>query len=78
MPPGKGEARIADILSDFDRNAERPFFASLEPHLQTFDGRGALSGSVYDNPYKFDTPEAAFEEAVAAFRKIAACPEASE
>ena len=26
----------------------------------------------------FDTPEAAFEEAVAAFRKIAACPEASE
>ncbi|MBO7376807.1 MAG: sugar phosphate isomerase/epimerase, partial [Clostridia bacterium] len=39
VPPGKGEARIADILSDFDRNAERPFFASLEPHLQTFDGR---------------------------------------
>ena len=70
VPPGKGEAKIKEILSDYSAGSDGPFFASLEPHLETFDGQNALSGRHYDNPYKYETPQAAFTDAAAKFREL--------
>ena len=60
VPAGKGEAHIADILRAHKAYAKRDFFVSLEPHLETFDGFNKLTDNSYENPYKFESPEAAF------------------
>lgn len=70
VPPGKGEAQIAAILRDYAQHAKRDFFATLEPHLQTFAGLNALVGKSFDNPYKYDTPQAAFADAVQKVKEI--------
>ena len=44
-------------------NGKKDAFITLEPHLQTFGGLNALVGKSFDNPYKYDTQEAAFEDA---------------
>lgn len=64
VPPGKGEARIPQILKDYQKTGERDTFITLEPHLQTFSGLNALVGKSFDNPYKFDNQQIAFEEAL--------------
>lgn len=70
VPAGKGEAKIAEILSDFASCADRDVFVTLEPHLQTFDGLHALTNSTFDNPYKYKDQRAAFTDAVAKFKEI--------
>ncbi len=69
VPPGKGEARIAEILAGHKSYASEDFFVSLEPHLQTFDGLNALVGRGFENPYKYPDARAAFEDAVQKFRE---------
>ena len=51
VPPGKGEAKIEEILSLYSKN-DKPTFVTLEPHLQTFSGLNALVGKEFENPYK--------------------------
>ena len=70
VPPGCGEASIKEIISEHLGHAKKDFFVSIEPHLQTFDGFNALTDRTFDNPYKFETKEAAFEEAVKRFRAL--------
>lgn len=69
-PPGSGEARIPELLSAHLERAEGDFFVTLEPHLQTFSGLNALVGRSFDNPYKYETQEAAFEDAHAKLSEI--------
>ena len=70
VPPGCGEARIAEIIKAHSEYSDRDFFISLEPHLQTFSGRHALVGKEFDNPYKYETPELAFADAVNKIKNI--------
>ncbi len=70
VPPGCGEARIADILKEHSEYAKNDFFVSLEPHLQTFSGLNALVGKSFDNPYKFPDKKTAFCEAAKRLSEI--------
>ena len=63
VPPGKGEAKIKEILNDYRSTATVSTFVTLEPHLQTFDGLHALVGKDFDNPYKFKNQQIAFRVA---------------
>lgn len=72
VPPGKGEACIAEILKSFGKSMPRDTFITLEPHLQTFSGLNALVGKKFDNPYKFPDRETAFAEAVKNIKDILA------
>ncbi len=70
VPAGCGEANIKEILSDYAADAKSDFFVSIEPHLQTFSGLNSLAGKDFDNPYKFETKEKAFEEDIRLFRAL--------
>ena len=70
VPAGCGEANIKEIISDYATTAEKDFFVSIEPHLQTFSGLNSLAGKDFDNPYKFETKEKAFEEDLRLFRAL--------
>lgn len=70
VPPGLGEASVAEILRDFAANTEKPCFATLEPHLETFDGLNRLTEQSFENPYKFESKEQAFLEAVRRMQAI--------
>jgi sugar phosphate isomerase/epimerase len=70
VPPGKGEAQIKDIFSAYKTEFSKDVFATLEPHLQTFDGLNQLVGKTFDNPYKFDTKEIAFDTALKNIKEI--------
>ena len=70
VPAGCGEANIKEILSDYQSTANSDFFVSIEPHLQTFSGLNQLAGKNFDNPYKFETKEKAFEEELRLFRAL--------
>ena len=70
VPPGKGEAGIAEILAEHRLYAEKDFFASLEPHLETFKGRNALVGRSFENPYRYGSAKEAFSDAVTKFRGL--------
>lgn len=64
VPPGCGEARILDVLKAHRAYApDRDFFVSLEPHLETFAGLNKLVGKTFENPYKFESAEVAFDNA---------------
>lgn len=69
VPPHCGEAKIKEILTAHSRFAKQDFFVSLEPHLQTFSGLNALTNSTFENPYKYESQQAAFADAVLQFRK---------
>ena len=45
-------------------------FITLEPHLETFDGLNKLVGKAFDNPYKFESKEAAFLTAIEKLREL--------
>lgn len=70
VPAGKGEAKIAEILAEHNTYSEKPFFATLEPHLETFSGLNKLVGKSFENPYKFETGEIAFASALSLFKDI--------
>ena len=72
VPPGLGEAKIAEILKTHANSAEKPFFITLEPHLETFSGLNKLVGKTFENPYKFESGEAAFECALERLKNIVA------
>ena len=71
VPPGLGEARIAEILAEYLSEGE-DFVVTLEPHLETFSGLNALVGKSFENPYKFESPESAFDEAAERIKRIIA------
>ena len=68
VPPGCGEGHIHEILTDYIEEHNRDVIITLEPHLQTFDGLNALVGRSFENPYKYETQEAAFLDALARLR----------
>ncbi len=70
VPPGRGEARISEILCDFSE--DREVIATLEPHLETFDGFNSLveNGRKFENPYKFESREEAFLTALSDIKEI--------
>ena len=70
VPAGCGEATIYEILKAHSEYAKGDFMITLEPHLQTFSGLNALVGKEFDNPYKFESTEAAFTEAVKCIKSI--------
>jgi len=70
VPAGYGEANIAEILKAHKSFSNEDFFISLEPHLETFSGLNKLVGKAFENPYKFETPQKAFEHALLCLRKI--------
>ena len=72
VPAGSGEAKIYEILSDYTRNYERDVIVTLEPHLETFEGLNKLVGKTFENPFKFDSKEIAFESGLVALKNILA------
>lgn len=72
VPPGAGEASIKEILSAHVQDTDADFFVSLEPHLQLFDGKNALVGRAFDNPYQYADAKEAFADAVNKFLELTA------
>lgn len=70
VPPGCGEAKIKEIIAAHNKYSKSDYIITLEPHLQTFSGLNALVGKSFDNPYKYETPELAFADAVNRLMKI--------
>ena len=72
VPPGCGEARIADILAAHKAYTNSDIVVTLEPHLETFDGLNKLVGKTFENPYKFSSAKVAFETALDKLMEIVA------
>lgn len=70
VPPGLGEANIPEIFAQVKKDFDRDVLVTLEPHLETFSGLNQLVGKTFENPYKFESPEAAFDEAVHRIKEI--------
>ena len=64
VPPGKGEAKIAEILAKHVKYSDSDFYISLEPHLQLVSGLNALTDRRFDNPYKYNDMKEAFVDAL--------------
>jgi len=60
VPAGKGKAHIKDILSMYLSEYKKDVIATIEPHLETFDGLNGLAGKSFINPYKFKDAKEAF------------------
>ena len=70
VPPGKGEAKIKEILERYQAEGKKDTFITLEPHLQTFSGLHALVGKAFENPYKYENQQIAFTDAVEKLRGL--------
>ena len=70
VPAGKGEAKIKEILDMHKASCDKETFITLEPHLQTFSGLNALVGKSFDNPYKYENQQVAFEDAWENLRRL--------
>jgi len=70
VPPGCGEAKIAEILAEHKKDADCDFFVSLEPHLELFSGLNALVGRSFENPYKYPDAKTAFADAAEKLKKL--------
>lgn len=70
VPPGLGEGRIADILADYAKTADRDVYITLEPHLQTFAGLKNLTSSEFSYPYPYETEQEAFLDALGKLRGL--------
>lgn len=70
VPPGCGEAKIAEILAEHKKDVDCDFFVSLEPHLELFSGLNALVGRSFENPYKYPDAKNAFADAVDKLKKL--------
>ena len=69
VPPGCGEAEIGEILSAHAASYGEADL-TLEPHLETFSGLNALVGRSFENPYKYESPQSAFTDAVEKLKDI--------
>ena len=72
VPPGLGKGDIPAILQRHLKETGKDVLITLEPHLQTFDGLNALVGKTFENPYKYETQEIAFLDAVGKIKEIIA------
>ena len=72
VPPGCGEAQVAEIIKAHNEYAKGDYFITLEPHLQTFSGLNVIAGKEFDNPYKYETQELAFADAAQKIKQIIA------
>lgn len=70
VPPGCGEAKIAEILAEHKKDADGDFFVSLEPHLELFSGLNSLVGRSFENPYKYPDAKTAFEDAAEKLKNL--------
>ena len=70
VPPGCGEASIAEILKDFATVADSNVCVTLETHLETFDGLNRLKGQDFENPYRFENAQVAFLTALNKLKEI--------
>ena len=70
VPAGHGEACIREILHAYREEFQTDVLLSIEPHLQTFSGLNQLVGKTFDNPYKFESAQIAFAEAVKCTRAL--------
>ena len=70
VPPDCGEARIKDIIEAHTKYAEKDFFISLEPHLETFEGLSEIATKKFDNPYVYNSREEAFEDAARRLKSL--------
>lgn len=70
VPPGRGEASIREIFASAKQDFKKDIFVTLEPHLETFSGLNQLVGKTFENPYKFETAEIAFDTAVKYIKEI--------
>lgn len=70
VPPGCGEAKIAEILAEHKEYAKCDFFVSLEPHLELFSGLNSLVGRSFENPYKYPDAKTAFADAAEKLKEI--------
>ena len=70
VPPGCGEAKIAEILAEHKKDADCDFFVSLEPHLELFSGLNALVGRSFENPYKYPNAKTAFADAAKKLKNL--------
>ncbi|MBR4034561.1 MAG: sugar phosphate isomerase/epimerase [Clostridia bacterium] len=70
VPPGCGEAKIAEILAEHKKDANSDFFVSLEPHLELFSGLNSLVGRSFENPYKYPDAKTAFEDAAEKLKEL--------
>ena len=70
VPPGCGEAKIAEILAEHKEYVDSDFFVSLEPHLELFSGLNALVGRSFENPYKYPDAKTAFTDAAEKLKKL--------
>ena len=58
------------LSREYNQSGKKATFIALEPHLQTFSGLHALVGKSFDNPYKYETQELAFTDAVAHLKAL--------
>lgn len=72
VPPGCGEARIADILNAHMKKYDNDVFVTLEPHLCIKDDVKALTGREINNPYEFENKQVAFNVAASKLKEILA------
>ena len=70
VPPGCGEAKIAQILAEHKEYADCDFFVSLEPHLELFSGLNAIVGRSFENPYKYPDAKTAFADAAEKLKNL--------
>jgi sugar phosphate isomerase/epimerase len=70
VPPGRGHAKIREILEAHRQYVKEDFFVSLEPHLQTFSGLNALVGRSFTNPYQYEDGKVAFADAVKKLKEL--------
>ena len=70
VPAGKGEAKIAQILSEYALSDGKDTFISLEPHLTTFSGLSALTENQIKHEFVYETPQIAFEVAAEMLKEI--------
>ncbi|MBE7026461.1 MAG: sugar phosphate isomerase/epimerase [Ruminococcaceae bacterium] len=70
VPPGKGEAKLGEILKAYRSEYERDVIITLEPHLLTFDNLSSLTDKTFDNPYKYENQQVAFLDAIKKLNEI--------
>ncbi|MBQ8552519.1 MAG: sugar phosphate isomerase/epimerase [Clostridia bacterium] len=70
VPPGCGEAKIAEILREHAERYDRDVFVTLEPHLSIQDDVKALTGREINSPYKFENKQVAFVVAADKLKEI--------
>lgn len=70
VPPGCGEGHIQEILADYCAASGREVILTLEPHLYIFSGLDQLADRKFENPYRYETSEEAFLDALSRLRKL--------